>query len=75
MRGFGYFLGPAWHGFRGYQPRPWQERIDAGNANENAPTKVLSEMAVVFGTSLAVVLLIDVAVLLISVPLKVFHLG
>jgi hypothetical protein len=32
-------------------------------------------MASVVGTSLAVVAFIDVAVLILSVPLKMFHLG
>jgi hypothetical protein len=36
---------------------------------------VLSEMAVVCGTSLAVVLLLDIAVLLMSVPVHLFHIG
>ena len=69
MRGYGYFLGPAWDWFPDTQRRPDQELVDARTAKENAPTKVLSEMAVVFGTSLAVVLLIDLAVLLVSVTM------
>jgi hypothetical protein len=74
MRGHGYFPGPGWDWFPD-APRPEQELVDARKAKENAPARVLSEMAVVFGTSLAVVLLIDVAVLLVSVPLKIFHMG
>ncbi len=74
MRGHGYFPGPAWDLFPD-GPQPEQQFPDARKARENAPTRVLSEMAVVFGTSLAVVLLIDIAVLLMSVPLKMFHIG
>jgi hypothetical protein len=68
MRGQGFFLGPAWDWFPD-SARPEQELLDAMKARENAPAKVLSEMAIVFGTSLAVVLLIDVAVLVASVTM------
>ena len=74
MRGYGYFLGPGWDWFPDSQ-RPEQELFDARKARENTPAKVLSEMAAVFGASLAVVLLIDVAVLLMSMPMKMFHAG
>jgi hypothetical protein len=69
MRGYGYFPGPGSDWFPDSERRPEQELVDARKAKENAPTKVLSEMAVVFGTSLAVVLLIDVGVLLVSVAM------
>jgi hypothetical protein len=74
MRGYGYFLGPGWDWFPDSH-RAGQELADARKARENAPAKVLSEMAVVVGTSLAVVLLLDIAVLLMSVPVQMFHLG
>jgi hypothetical protein len=71
MRGYEYFPGPGWDWFPDSERRPEQELAEArkarDNARDNAPAKVLSEMAVVFGTSLAVILLIDVAVLLVSV--------
>ncbi len=67
MRGYGYFPGPGWDWFPDTERRPEQELAEARRATDNAPAKVLSEMAVVFGTSLAVVLLIDVAVFLVSV--------
>jgi hypothetical protein len=74
MRGYGHFLGSACDWFPDSH-RPEQELVDARNARENAPAKVLSEMAVVCGTSLAVVLLLDIAVLLMSVPVHLFHIG
>jgi hypothetical protein len=74
MRSHGYLVGPAWDGFLG-APRPEQELADARKARENAPAAVFSEMVVVFGTALGVVLLIDIAVLLMSVPVHMFHLG
>jgi hypothetical protein len=74
MSSYGYFPGPIPDWFPDSH-RPEQDLIDAQKAQENAPFKVLGEMAFVFGTSLAVVLLIDVAVLLASVPLHAFHMG
>ena len=65
MRGYGYFPEPGWDWFPDPH-QPEQDLIDARKARENAPPKVLGEMALVFGTSLAVVLLIDVAVFLVS---------
>jgi hypothetical protein len=74
MPSYGYFPGQGSDWFPDSR-RPEQELIDARKARENAPSKVLGEMALVFGTSLAVVLLIDIAVLLVSVPVRMFHLG
>jgi|HubBroStandDraft_5_1064220.scaffolds.fasta_scaffold1921311_1 hypothetical protein len=68
MRGYGYYPGPGWDWFPDSHG-PERELADARKARENAPTKVLSEMAVVFGTSLAVVLLIDAGVFLASVAM------
>jgi hypothetical protein len=69
MRGYGYFLERDREWFPNSQRLPEQELVDARLVKENTPAKVLSEMAVVFGTSLAVVLLIDVAVLLVSITM------
>jgi hypothetical protein len=66
MHAYGYSPGPGGDWFPDSQGRLEQDLVDARKAKENAPTKVLSEMAVVFGTSLAVVLLIDLAVFLAS---------
>ena len=75
MSGIGYFLGPSWDWFPDSERRPEQQLIDARKARENAPNRVLGEMASVVGTSLAVVAFIDVAVLILSVPRTMFHLG
>ena len=74
MSSHGYFPGPISDWFP-ESHRPERELIDVRKAQENAPSKVLGEMAFVFGISLAVVLLIDLAVLLASVPLHAFHMG
>lgn len=74
MSSHGYFPGPAWDWIPESR-RPEQDLVDARKARENTPGKVLGKMALVFGTSLAVVLLIDIAVILISVPVKIFPFG
>jgi hypothetical protein len=66
MSSYGYFPGSGWDWFPESERRPEQELVEARKARDNTPGKVLSEMALVFGASLAVVLLIDVAVILAS---------
>lgn len=70
---YGYFPGPEWNWFPDHsKPTP---QTDAPKAEDNSPRKVLTEMALVFGASLGVVLLIDAIVILIEFPLKALHFG
>jgi hypothetical protein len=75
MRSYGHFGEPVWDLFPDTAPQRERELVDARKARDNAPIRVFGEMAQVVGTSLAVVALIDVAVLLISGPMKMFHIG
>jgi hypothetical protein len=70
---YGYFPGPEWNWYRDQERRP--QRSEISKAKDNSPRKVLSEMAIVFGLALGVVLAIDAAVLLIEFPLKALHIG
>ena len=70
---YGYFPGPEWNWFPEHEKHPG--RSTDREARDNSPRKVLTEMAVVFGLSLGVVLLIDAVVILIEFPLKGLHFG
>lgn len=67
---FGYFPGPEMNWLQRPERRPARQA-----PRNNSPRAVLREMAVTFGLSLAVVLVIDAIVLLVEYPLSAIHLG
>jgi len=69
---YSYFPGPEWNWFP--EREKGSNRADEAE-QDKSPKKVLVEMALVFGLSLGLVLMIDAIVLLAEFPLKAFHLG